>query len=347
MTARIAVAGAGLIGRQHIRAVDDADGVSLAAIIEPDPGASASLPPSGVPVFGSIDEFLAADAADGIVLAIPSAAHAEAAHRCIESDMPVLVEKPLAITVDEGESLVAAATAAGVPLLTGHHRRYNDIVTRARGVIESGRLGRLTALQAQCWLLKPDDYFDVAWRRQEPGGGPVFINLIHDVDLVQFLCGPIAAVQAMESSAARGFAVEDTAVVLVKFASGLLGTMSVTDAAPAPWSWELTARENARYAPTPESAYLIGGSRGSLALPNLAIWSHEHGDGWSGSISKEHLPYSFDDPLVSQMKHFGAVIRGEESPLCSGADGLSALRVIEAIKQAAIDGTAVEVVGNG
>jgi predicted dehydrogenase len=343
---RIAVAGAGLIGRRHIRAIDDADGVALAAVVEPDADAVASLPLSSAPLYGTIDELIAADVADGVVLAIPNALHAEAAHRCVAAGLPVLVEKPLTTTVAEGEGLVAAAAAAGVPLLTGHHRRYNDLVAKAHHLIESGQLGHLTLLQAQCWLLKPDRYFDVSWRR-EVGAGPVLINLIHDVDLMQFLCGPVVVVQAMSSNAFRLLPVEDTAVVLLRFASGLLGTMSVTDAAAAPWSWELTARENAHYAPTPENAYLIGGTRGSLALPGLALWSHGHDDGWWGPISKQYLPYSFEDPLVRQMAHFGAVIRGEEQPICSGEDGLAALRVIEAIRQAAASGAVVEIVGDG
>lgn len=341
---RIAVAGAGLIGRRHIGAVDRAEGVSLAAVVEPDAEAAAWLRSSNVPVLGTIDELLSAGLADGVVLAIPNALHAEVAHGCIAAGLPVLVEKPLATSVEEGEGLVAAAAAAGVPLLTGHHRRYNDLIAQARALIDSGRLGRLTVVQAQCWLLKPDRYFDAPWRR-EKGAGPVLINLIHDVDLLQYLCGPIVSVQAIASNAVRLLPVEDTAVVLLRFASGLIGTMSVTDTAAAPWSWELTARENAHYAPTPENTYLIGGMRGSLALPGLACWSHGHDDGWWGPISKEYLPYSFEDPLVRQIAHFGAVIRGQEQPICSGEDGLAALRVIEAIGRAAASGTEVEVAG--
>lgn len=92
------------------------------------------------------------------------------------------------------------------------------------------------------WLFKPDDYFDIDWRRQA-GAGPVFLNLIHDVDSLRYLFGEVVAVQARESSAVRGNVVEETSVILMEFASGLLATASVSDAVVAPWSWEMTAGE--------------------------------------------------------------------------------------------------------
>ena len=138
--------------------------------------------------------------------------------------IPVLVEKPIADTLDAALALADASEAAGVPVLVGHHRRHNPIVRKAREIVQSGALGRLTAVSATWLVCKPDDYFDVAWRR-EPGGGPILINLIHDIDNLRFIAGDIAAVQGMTSSARRGFPVEDTAALLLRFRDGALGTV--------------------------------------------------------------------------------------------------------------------------
>ncbi|WP_375167835.1 Gfo/Idh/MocA family oxidoreductase [Bradyrhizobium sp. CCGB01] len=96
-------------------------------------------------------------------------------------------------------------------MLTGHHRRHNPMIQRAKAEIDSGRLGPIVSVHGMFWLIKPDEYFDVAWRR-EKGAGPVFLNLIHDVDLLRYLCGDIVAVQAAQSNRLRGNAVEETGV---------------------------------------------------------------------------------------------------------------------------------------
>ena len=262
--------------------------------------------------------------------------------QCVEAGIPAIVEKPFTTDLVEGRRVLAAAKAAGLPLLTGHHRRYNPLIRKAVEIVQSGKLGHITTVQAQTWFLKPDHYFDVDWRRKA-GAGPVYLNLIHDIDLLNALCGPITSVHAMESNAVRGNEVEETAVVLLKFESGVLGTVNVSDAASAPWSWELTARENAHYPATSENCYWLGGTEGSLALPNLAVWTHDGPNGWWSPISASKPIFEFDDPLVLQISHFSEVIAGTAEPVVSGADGLAAVEVITAIKRSAATGETVEI----
>ncbi|WP_417242608.1 Gfo/Idh/MocA family protein [Celeribacter sp.] len=342
MTTRIAIAGAGLIGKRHATAVRAAAGVCLAAIVDPTAAGRAFAGEMDVPWYETLEAMFAAKCADGVILAVPNVAHAATAQACIAAGLPALVEKPFTTDLAEGRVVLAAAEAAGVALLTGHHRRHNPLIAKAIDVVKSGKLGQLTAVQAQTWFLKPEPYFDVAWRR-EKGAGPVYLNLIHDIDLLHALCGPIESVHAMESNFVRGYAVEETAVILLKFRSGLLGTVNVSDAAAAPWSWELTARENDQYAATSENCYWIGGTDGSLALPNLAVWAHDGANGWWDPISMTKPVFEFDDPLIRQAAHFGDVIRGEAAPLVSGADGLAALAVIEAVKHSAATGQTVAI----
>ena len=344
---RIAVAGAGLVGRRHLEIVAASRSCTLAAVIDPAAGAAEIARRHGVPHLAALDIAIRGGGIDGVILATPNAHHVDGALACIAAGLPVLVEKPLAPDVAGGLRIVEAAEASGVPVLTGHHRRYSPIVAAAREIVGRGDLGRVVSVQATTWFRKPDGYFDTVWRR-EPGGGPIRINLIHDIDLMQFFAGPVTQVQAFASSAERGFAVEDTAAISLRFASGALGTMNVSDAIAAPWSWELTSRENPAYPATGESAYLIGGTEASLALPNLAIWRHEGERSWWSPISATVPPVGHGDPLRRQVEHFATVIVDGIPPLVTARDGLLALADVEAVAQSAETGAAVRpAVGGG
>ena len=166
-------------------------------------------------------------------------------------------------------------------------------------------------------------------------------NLIHDIDLMRHLCGDVACVQAQQASIARGHAVEDTAAVIMRFRSGALATMTVSDAVVAPWSWELTAGENPDYPRTSAACYTIGGTAGSLSLPDLGLWHYEGEADWGQPISRKALTRQGGDPLALQMRHFCEVALGEAEPLVPGEEGLATLEVLDAIRQAAESGRQV------
>jgi predicted dehydrogenase len=271
---------------------------------------------------------------EAVVIATPNALHVPMGLACAEAGIAMLVEKPIADTVEAANRLVEAADRAGVALLVGHHRRHNPIVEKAREIVQGGQLGRLNTVAALFLLQKPADYFDVAWRR-DAGGGPLLINLIHDVDNLRFICGEITEVQAMTSSAERGFDVEDSAVVTLRFAGGALGTATVSDAVAAPWSWEVTSGENPMYPRQQENCYLFCGTEASLALPALELWSYEGKRGWHAPLSRERLEVAHEDPLVRQLRHFCRVVRGEEKSRISGADATRTLAATLAIHEAA------------
>ena len=332
---RIAVVGAGLIGRRHAELV--ARNAVLDAVIDPGGGASDFAEGLNANWFSDLSHYLDRHSADGIIVATPNRLHAENTLACIERGLPVLVEKPITDKTASAAGVVAAAVKADVPLLVGHHRRHNPLVAAAKAAIDAGRLGSIRLVNAQFWLYKPDDYFAEAWRRQS-GAGPVFINLIHDIDVLRYLCGEIARVEARQSAAARGFDVEDTAAILLEFDNGALGTVSVSDCVVAPWSWEFTSGENPAYPKTDVPSCVIGGSHGSLSIPDMHFWSQPEGRGWWKPIQNEPLCYTPENPLALQLAHFVEVMEGRARPLVSGADGLLTLAVVEAIKRAAETG---------
>ena len=339
---RLAILGAGLIGRRHAAHVAGQPSTALVAVVDPSPGAQEVAAAHGVRWFPAFADLVAADKPDGVIIATPNRLHVENGLEAVAAGIPALVEKPIADDVAAATRLVEAAEAAGVPLLVGHHRRHNPVMRRAQEIVASGRLGRILAVQATCWFFKPDDYFAPAWRR-EAGAGPVLVNLIHDVDNLRALCGEVASVQALQSNAVRGHAVEDTAGILLRFASGAIATLSVSDAVVAPYSWEFTSGENPAYTRTQEACYLIGGTHGSLAVPTLDLWHNAAARSWWEPLLRERTPTDEADPLGLQVAQFARVIRGEEPPLVSGREGLATLKVIEAVKASAATGRSVTI----
>jgi len=337
---RIAVAGAGLIGKRHIEAIAATPGVELHSIVDPSDAARQYAGLAGARWFGSLAAAFEADKPDGIVLATPNQVHVENGLECVAAGIPALIEKPLATDLQAGLDLVIAGEDAGVPLLVGHHRRHNPLIASAKMQIGDGLLGTLVAVHGMFWLMKPDDYFETGWRRQ-PGGGPVFLNLIHDIDLLRHLIGEIVSVQALVSNAVRGNPVEETAAIILRFENGVLGTFSLSDTVVSPWSWELTASENPAYPPTGQSCYFIGGTHGAMELPNTKVWTNPAARSWWEPISATRYPVSREDPLVRQIAQFANVIRGKEPPLVSAREGLKTLQVIDAVQRSAPNGQTV------
>jgi predicted dehydrogenase len=341
---RIAVAGAGVIGLRHIEEIAKSRSSVLAAIVDVSPKATAVADKAGVPLYASLAELFAKHRPDGVILATPNRLHAEQGLECVAAGVVTLIEKPVAHRLAEGIRLCEAAEKAGVPLLVGHHRIHSPILHKACEVIASGLLGPIIGVIGSAVFYKPDTYFDDApWRRQ-PGGGPILINMIHEVGNLRRMVGEIVAVQAFASNATRGFPVEDTVAVNLRFANGALGTFLLSDTAGSGRSWEQTSQENKSYATYPdEDCYTIIGTSGSLAVPTMRIKYCENKEdrSWWKPFQTRVLPLERLDPLAEQIEHFAAVIRREAEPLVTVRDGLQNLRVTEAIAEAAASGRTV------
>ena len=220
---RVVVAGAGVIGRRHIELVLADRDCDLAAIVDPASSASEIARKTGVPLFSSLADLFARERPDGVIIATPNNLHLEHGLACIAAAVPALIEKPIADSIEAGQRLCEAADRAKVPLMVGHHRQHSPIMAEAVDIVRSGRLGRLVAVVGTAMFYKPDSYFTDAPWRGTLGGGPILINLIHEIGNLRALCGEIAAVQAIASQAVRGFPVEDTAAIALRFVNGVLG----------------------------------------------------------------------------------------------------------------------------
>ncbi len=336
----IVLIGAGAIGKMHVDVLSRSSVARLGAIVDPLPVAKAVADAQGVPYFTDYRDMFATMKPDGVIIASPNAAHAQTAIVCMEAGVPALVEKPIADTLESAHQMVEVSKRTGVPIMVGHHRRHNPVLRRARELVDAGTLGTPVSVTAMCTWLKPDSYYEAAWRR-EKGGGPVLINLIHDIDILHFLFGDVVSVQASTSNAVRQFEVEDTAAVILRFKNGALGTITVSDTAASPWNWDLCAGEASHYPRQTENSHFFTGTHGSLTLPGLDLWQYRDQRGWHDRFTQERTTLHLGNPYDEQLKNLCAVIDGTEQPVCSAMDGLRSLRTTLAVHEAAARGVVI------
>lgn len=328
---RIAVAGIGLIGLKHIEAIQKAKNVKLVLLIEKDKERRENLKKYNLPLYKNIITATNHEKIDGMIISTPNTEHLKNSIDAINSGCNVLIEKPISTHSTDVKKLIKHKTLNNVEILVGHHRRHNPIIKKAKEIIDNGELGELKTVHINCLMHKPNQYFKSSKWRTKKGSGPILVNLIHDIDLINFLCGDIISVQSQLKPSSKGFENEEVAGAILRFKNGMIGSVLVSDTVASPWSWELTARENEIYPSTPESCYQIGGSVGSMSLPNLTIWKHQGQPDWYNPMTATKVPYEFSDPLVNQINHFAEIIRNKTNPIISAETAMKTLMVIEAI----------------
>jgi predicted dehydrogenase len=339
---RIGVIGAGLIGRKHLRYLAAHPGFALAGIADIDTEGAAAAHP-GVPVFADYRALLAQVRPEAVVVAAPNRLHAEIGIACARAGVHFIMEKPVTDTLESARDLIDAVAESGVKTLVGHHRRHHGPVGVLRESLEAGLIGPLVGVSGLWATHKPAPYFEAAPWRREPGGGPVLINLIHEIDLLRCLAGEIVAVAAIASSRRRGFAVEDSAAAVLEFESGALGTFLLTDGAVSPWTTEQGFGESPEFPFSGASAYRFVGASGALEFPRLVHWSQEGGaPDWNRAALARELFAPRIDPYVAQLDHFRDVIRHDAPSMLTVADGAHTLAATLAVSEAAASGHRVE-----
>ena len=340
---RLAVIGVGDIGRVHATKVVESEATRLVALSDPSPSGREGAARFGVrnrPDYRQVLE----NRPDGVIVSVPNALHAEVAEFFASAGVSLLVEKPLADSVDAARRIVAAAAANGVHLLVGHHRRHNVVVDECRRLVQE-ELGTLLATNSLVTMRKPDSYYDAEWRRGTEAG-PLLVNVIHEVDLLRTICGEVSAVQSIGRDLARGFDFDDTLAILFHYAAGALGTILVCESTPSPWSWEASISEGMGFPTYGMSSSMFFGTEGSLSFPDLQVWRYPNSapePGWFSSLIVSKSTVEANDPYRDQIDHFARVIRGMEPPLVDGDDALRSLAVIEAIRTASTNGSVVSV----
>ena len=338
---RIAVAGCGLIGREHIARIIASERAQLTATVDPTPEAAKYANELSCPHFTDLDALLDAGLADAVILATPNHLHAPQATQLVEAGLTVLVEKPITHSLETARALVDLVAARQGRVLVGHHRAHSPIMREAQRIVEDGTLGRLVGIQGSATFYKPEHYFEAAPWRNQKGGGPILINLIHEIGNLRQIAGEIEAVEAISSNATRQFEVEDTAAILFRFTSGALATFLLSDATAAARSWEQTAQENPSYSTyEDEDCYVISGTQGTLSVPTMRIKRFADGAerSWWKELECSVHPLHREDPLILQLDHFCDLALGLAEPRVSAFDGMQNLRVVDAIERSIATG---------
>ncbi|MFO7857226.1 MAG: Gfo/Idh/MocA family oxidoreductase [Paracoccaceae bacterium] len=339
MTAPIplVVLGAGRAALAEARRIEAAPEVRLLAMVEPAEEARLRAADAGLPVAADLDDLPGPP--DGAVVAGPFPRQGADVEACAAQGWPTMLIRPLGVSLRDARRAAAAAEAAGVPLLVGHHRRHLAVVGAAREALAGGLLGRLVAVQSLWALRAPAARGRWAWR-VESGAAAALVQLVHEVDLLRFLAGDVAEISAdVAHHEARG-AKEDTVALSLRFASGALGSALLTDAGLSPWGWEAGTGESDAIHPTGEDALRLVGAEGALSLPSLAYWRYA-GDGRGDSgkpLDRLPMPCPSTDPGAAQLSHFVAVVRDGATPLAPAAEGLASLAAAMAALASARDG---------
>ena len=339
----ISIVGTGLMGLQHIKAISKSKKANLHSIVDISDNAKKLSNKYKIPLYSDASSLLKSNQLDAVIVATPNQLHEKHTISFLKKKIPVLLEKPISDNIKSAKKIIISSKKNKTPLLIGYHRRHNAIVSKVKTIIRSGKLGNIVSANVLCWLYKHKEYFKETWRISR-GGGPLGINLVHDIDMICYLLGSIRYVQAFTTNKTRKHKVEDTATVSLIFESGALCTLNISDTIVAPWSYELTAGENPAYPVTNQSAYMIGGTKGSIQFPNLKYWFYKKERSWWNKIFlKSDINKKDDNTLVNQIDHFSDVVLKKVKPKVNGSDGLNSLKIFAAITKSAKTGKKIKI----
>jgi predicted dehydrogenase len=295
---RVGVVGVGIMGSNHARVFADLPGVKLVGVADPDSKqrefVSAAL---GCPAFSDVDLLLAAGV-DAVTIAAPTHLHRELALFCIERGVHVLVEKPIAPSVEEGRAIIAAARHARVALMVGHVERFNPTVEAIKEAI------------------RDESILSIAITRVGPfpprmsNVGVVIDLAVHDIDLIRwFTESDIAEVQPQLSNAVAER--EDIALLQFRTSSGVLAHINTN------WLTPFKAR-NVTVAT--RNKYIMG----DLLTRQVTECFGFQPD---GSYSMRHLSVGHAEPLRAELQSFVAAVCDGSTPAVTGEEGVAGLEI--------------------
>ncbi len=336
--------GCGAISETHAAAIGLLDGCRVTAAASRDPAKAAAFTAKhGGAACRDLAELLTRSDVDAVVIGTPSGQHADQGLAAARAGRHVVVEKPIDVSLEAADRLIAGCRAAKVTLSVISQFRFLDVVRDARAALAAGRFGRLTMGSAYVRWFRPQAYYDsAAWRgtRALDGGGALINQSIHAIDQLLYCFGPVERVQAATATLAHAIEVEDVGVAALRFAHGGLGHVVGTTAA----------------APGQAARLDLHGTTGSLCFDLGGRVRHrefrdETGDpGTWGKTSKE-IPEATigvegaSDPKAigvenhrRQFADIAAAIRDGRDPLVTGEEGRRALSLILAIYESARTG---------
>jgi predicted dehydrogenase len=295
---RVGVIGVGIMGSNHARVFSDLPGARLVGVVDPDPKRRERVANAiGCRTFSNIDGLIA-DGVDAVTIAAPTHLHQDIALSCIERGLHVMVEKPIASTVEEGRSIIAAARNAGVTLMVGHVERFNPAVQAIKDAIRGEAILSIAITRVGPF---PPRMSNV---------GVVIDLAVHDIDLIRwFTDSDIIDVQPQLSSAVAER--EDIALLQFRTASGVLAHINTN------WLTPFKARN------------VTVATRGKYIMGDLLTRQVTECFGFQadGSYSMRHLSVGHDEPLRAELIAFVDAVRDGSKPAVSGEEAVASLEI--------------------
>jgi UDP-N-acetylglucosamine 3-dehydrogenase len=318
------------MGRHHVRICSEAEGIDLVGVADPDPDARSQIAARyHTTGYAGHHDLLDAEKVDFVVLSVPPQHHHAIACDLIERGISTLVEKPISLTVGEGQDLVERAAARGVTLGVGHVERFNPAVISLERQLNQNVLGRVFQLSAHRIGGFPPRVRDV---------GVALDLATHDLDLMLHLIPSKVVRLSAETVCVVNHSREDLLCGLLRFENGVIGLLDI--------NW---------LSPTKIRQLVIHGERGMFVVnyltQDLYYYESEHKDGDWDSLQvfrgvaegrMVRLPVTRREPLQVEWEAFAhAVRRGEPFPV-SGEDGVRALGLAHELVKAGTGGRWVQ-----
>lgn len=333
----IALVGCGRIAKNHFQAIEqNAKDLNLVAVCDTEKkSVQAASKLYGVPGYLSLKELLEESTVDIVTLCTPSGIHARQAIQIAKAGKHVLTEKPMATRWRDGLQMVQACDEAGVRLYVVKQNRLNPTLQLLKKAVENNRFGKIYMVNINVFWTRPQDYYDHdKWRGTWEYDGGAFMNQAsHYIDLARWLLGPVQSVQAMMGTLGRKIEAEDTGVLNLRWRSGAVGSVNVT---------MLTYPKNY------EGSITILGEKGTVRVGGVAVndvqqWEFDQSDIDDTSIHdisyQTTSVYGFGHPLY--YTNVIQSLRGEQSTLVDGREGLTSLELLIASYRAARDGSTI------
>lgn len=337
--------GCGAVGAHHVTAISQLHNARLVAVCDvSEASAQRFAQRAGVPWYTDYRKMLERDDIEIVNVCTPSGLHMEPALAAIAAGKHCIVEKPLEITLDRCDRIIAAADKAGVLLGTIFPSRFGAAAQELKRAVDAGRFGRLTLGDAYVRWWREQSYYDTGgWRGtwKLDGGGALINQSIHSVDLIQWYMGPAKAVCTIAGCIAHtGIEVDDAAIVAVEWASGALGVIQGTTAA-----W-----------PGMDRRIVISGDAGSAILEEdrLAFWKFRRETRRderirAGELAAEDMGSGASDPMAfspenhrRQLADFLRALDRGTPPLVDGREGRKSVEIVLAAYKSAETGKRVE-----
>jgi predicted dehydrogenase len=336
----IALIGAGNIARVHAKAIAEIGNAKLIAVFDTSEPACRSLSQElgGLDWTGDLDARLARDDIDIVSICTPSGTHADLAVKAARAGKHLIVEKPLDITLAQADRIIVAARGNGVKLTGIFPYRFKIGVYKAKEAIDQGRLGRLVLADAYVKWYRAQDYYrgwHGTWALD--GGGALINQAIHNIDLLQWLAGPVDTVYGHIATLGHEMEAEDTASAVLTFANGALG---VIQGATSCWPGDPARAE-------------FRGTHGTIILEEgqIKVWKLRDStpeeeraltalEAREGHAAADPMAISFISHRL-QIEDMIQAIAQDRTPRVSGSEARKAIEIIRAIYLSAQRGQAV------